>query len=208
MGLNTACNTCRAALHQMHLALLGAASGAKKVTRAAILLHHPLFSFLLNSICGCSCKFASFWLQWGELEGCSGGSWDYDCIVHRDKPWGKEIGKKKRNAVTWIKNNAKEAHNSATALMVVPVEEWVEYFPLSWETDHTSVWKLLQYNTDLNVWLYRIMSMWVFFNCFFDVEPANVMCEVCFQAEQLGEYFNLCENNWVSHHTGALGAGI
>lgn len=86
MGLNTACNTCRAVLHQMHLALLGAASGAKKVTRAAILLHHPLFSFLLNSICGCSCKLASFWLLWGELEGCSGGSWDYDCIVHRDKP--------------------------------------------------------------------------------------------------------------------------
>lgn len=51
------------------------------------------------------------------------------------------------------------------------------------------------------------MSVWVFFNCFFDVEPANVMSEVCFQAEELGEYFNLCENNWVSHHTMTLGAG-
>lgn len=46
-----------------------------------------------------------------------------------------------------------------------------------------------------------------FFNCFFDVEPANVMFEVCFSTEELGAYFNLREKNRVSHHTMTLGVG-
>lgn len=45
------------------------------------------------------------------------------------------------------------------------------------------------------------MLMWVFFNCFFDVEPANVMFEVCLSAAELGAYFSLCEkNSLTSHH--------
>lgn len=51
------------------------------------------------------------------------------------------------------------------------------------------------------------MSVWVFFNCFFDVEPANVMFEVCFSTEDLGAYFHLYEKNGVSHHNMTLGVG-
>ena len=183
-----------------------------KETKAVTPLHHPLFAFLLSYAFSCSCKLASFWLLREELEGCSGGQsksfWGHDSLAHRHKAWGKlwKLGKKmKCSLLRYLgKGHCKSfmyevAHSSATILWVMSLEGLVEYFftKLRNLKDHESVWKWLQYNTDFNIWLYRRMSVWVFFNCFFDVEPANVMFEVCFSTEELEAYFNLCEKSGV-----------
>jgi len=132
VGLSTACNTCRGVLHQMHLALLGAAGEYTCTCYNVGPSRRPGLLLLCTILCSPLSlttpvvapanlhRFGFCEVSWKAAVGAAGTMTALYAGINLEE---RKLEKKKRNAVIWIKNSATEAQHSATVLLFVPLEE-------------------------------------------------------------------------------------